>query len=118
MPLSALRHADHLSFSRLSPFPKREIIMTDTAFRPTLYLLDPCPFCFKVRVFLMEAGLTEKVEIRSFGQGEEMEAVRAELAPHLSKISFPAAELEPGRDRKSTRLNSSHSCATRMPSSA
>lgn len=71
--------------------------MTDTAFRPTLYLLDPCPFCFKVRVFLMEAGLTEKVEIRSFGQGEEMEAVRAELAPHLSKISFPAAELEPGR---------------------
>src|SRR3546814_15929090 len=26
-----------------------------------------------------------------------MEAVRAELAPHLSKISFPAAELEPGR---------------------
>src|SRR3546814_6184318 len=84
MPLSALRHADHLSFSRLSPFPKREIIMTDTAFRPTLYLLDPCPFCFKVRVFLMEAGLTEKVEIRSFGQGEEMEAVRAEIAPHLS----------------------------------
>src|SRR3546814_7853182 len=41
--------------------------------------------------------LFRAVEIRSFGQGEEMEAVRAELAPHLSKISFPAAELEPGR---------------------
>src|SRR3546814_4922263 len=29
-----------------------------------------------------------------------------------------AAGLMPGRDRKSTRLNSSHSCASRMPSSA
>src|SRR3546814_7560626 len=27
-------------------------------------------------------------------------------------------ENEPGRDRKSTRLNSSHQCASRMPSSA
>ena len=71
--------------------------MTDAAFRPTLYLLDPCPFCFKVRVFLMEAGLTDQVDIRSFAPGEEMDAVRAGLLPHLSKVTFPAAELEPGR---------------------
>src|SRR3546814_4608980 len=47
---------------------------------------------------------------------------------HPSEIEFPFAEKRrlPGRrrretlqsDRKSTRLNSSHSCASRMPSSA
>lgn len=71
--------------------------MTKTTFRPTLYLLDGCPFCFKVRVFLLEAGLTESVDIRPFAQGTELDAVRAELAVHLPKVSFPAAELEPNR---------------------
>src|SRR3546814_6140497 len=35
----------------------------------------------------------------------------------LERILY-AAKAHPGLDRKSTRLNSSHSCATRMPSSA
>src|SRR3546814_13422686 len=48
----------------------------------------------------------------------------APLAPPVPMISEPKAVREPyslqalNRDRKSTRLNSSHSCAHRMPSSA
>lgn len=72
--------------------------MTDTAFRPTLYLLQGCPFCFKVQLFLLEAGLADQVEIRSFAPGTpELEAARNELAPRLTKLSFPAAQLEPDR---------------------
>src|SRR3546814_9145953 len=39
--------------------------------------------------------------------------------PNQSSVAKAYAEFdEAGRDRKSTRLNSSHSCASRMPSSA
>jgi glutathione S-transferase len=72
--------------------------MPQSSFTPTLYFKNGCPFCFKVRLFLLEAGLTDRVSIRSFEPGtQEEEAMRAELAPHLARISFPAAELEPGR---------------------
>lgn len=72
--------------------------MTDTAFRPVLYLLDDCPFCFKVRLFLLEARLTDQVDIQAFAAATpEQEAARAAVAAHLAKVSFPAAELEPGR---------------------
>src|SRR3546814_7502247 len=43
---------------------------------------------------------------------------RAALAPlEISLVRLSGRSLA-GRDRKSTRLNSSHSCATRMPSSS
>src|SRR3546814_6149075 len=35
-----------------------------------------------------------------------------------SEITLPTGRDHLGKDRKSTRLNSSHSCASRMPSSA
>lgn len=72
--------------------------MSDPNFRPVVYFKHNCPFCLKVRLFLLEAGLTEAVEIRDFVPGSQQEVdIRAELGPHLAKISFPAAHLEEGR---------------------
>jgi glutathione S-transferase len=71
--------------------------MTDTPFRPVVYLKQKCPFCMKVRIFLMESGLWDRVEIRDLVPGTPQEqAIRAELEPKLEKVSFPAAQLEPG----------------------
>ena len=67
-------------------------------FTPTLYLKDKCPFCFKVRVALLEAGLWDKVNVREFVTGEPEEAaIRETLAPHFEKVTFPAAEVAPGK---------------------
>lgn len=72
--------------------------MTETSFRPTLFLKKGCPFCFKVRLFMLESGLSGSAEVHEFEPGTDGEvATRAVLEPHLSKVSFPAAELEPGR---------------------
>lgn len=66
-------------------------------FTPTIYLKDKCPFCFKVRVAIVEAGLTDKVIVRDFEPGDDQEAqIRETLAPKLEKVTFPAAEIEPG----------------------
>lgn len=71
--------------------------MTDPTFKPVVYVKQNCPFCLKVRLFLLEAGMMEAVEIRDFVPGSTQEEdIRAELGPHLAKVSFPAAQLEPG----------------------
>lgn len=72
--------------------------MTSETFKPTVYLKENCPFSFKVRLFLLESGLASEVESRDFTPGSAQEdAIRAELQPHLDKVSFPSAQLEPGR---------------------
>ena len=72
--------------------------MADASFRPVFYLKDKCPFCMKVRIFLLEAGLWDEVEIREVVPGTpEEQAIRAELEPKLEKVGFPAAQTEPGR---------------------
>lgn len=69
--------------------------MTD--FTPTLYLKQYCPFCLKVRIAVIEAGLENQVAVRQFAPGtDEEEAIRAELALHFEKVTFPSAQLEPG----------------------
>ena len=71
--------------------------MSSEPFTPVLYLKDKCPFCLKVLIFLLEAGLLDDVEIRSFVPGDaEEEALRNELAPHFEKVTFPAAQIERG----------------------
>lgn len=71
--------------------------MTNTGFTPTLYLKENCPFCLKIRIFLLEAGLGDQIRTRDFVEGSDEEAsVRAELLPHFEKVSFPAAQFEPG----------------------
>ena len=72
--------------------------MTDQGFEPVVYLKEKCPFCMKVRIFLLEAGLLDKVKVREFAPGtDEEQAIRGELSPHLEKVSFPAAQLAPGQ---------------------
>lgn len=67
-------------------------------FKPIVYLKQNCPFCMKIRLFILEAGLADDVETRDFAGGTPREdMIRAELAPHLSKVSFPAAQLQPGQ---------------------
>jgi glutathione S-transferase len=66
-------------------------------FRPVIYLKEKCPFCMKVRIFLLESGLRDSVEIKDFAAGTPREQeIRAEVAPHLEKLSFPAAQVAPG----------------------
>lgn len=72
--------------------------MNDLTFKPVVYFKQNCSFCLKVRLFLLEAGMMEAVDIRDFVPGSKQEEdIRAELSPHLAKVSFPAAQLELGR---------------------
>ena len=71
--------------------------MADTSFRPVVYLKEKCPFCLKVRIFLLESGLARDVEIREFAPGTpEEDSMKGELAPHFEKVTFPSAQVEPG----------------------
>ena len=66
-------------------------------FRPTLYLKASCPHCFKARLFLTEAGIADEFDVREFAPGDESEtAIRAELAPHFAKPTFPTVQIAPG----------------------
>jgi len=72
--------------------------MPNVEFKPILYLKQNCPFCLKIRLFVLEAQLADLVEIRDFVVGSKQEEdIRAELSPQLAKVSFPAAQLEPGQ---------------------
>ncbi len=72
--------------------------MTDTPFRPVLYLKDRCPWCLKLRLFLLEAGLIDRFELRVFVPGDALEAeMRAELEPHVEKVTFPIAQTALGQ---------------------
>jgi hypothetical protein len=69
-----------------------------STFKPTLYVLESCPFCFKLRLYLLESGLLDAADIFEFVEGTEKDdQVRAMLAPHFEKVSFPTAEIAPGR---------------------
>jgi len=71
--------------------------MTQSPFRPVVYLKSTCPFCLKLRIFLLEAGLLDRFDQRLFTPGDEEEdAIRAELAPHFDKVTFPTVQYAPG----------------------
>ena len=68
-----------------------------SAFTPVLYLKQGCPFCFKLQLFLLECGQLDRFTIREFVPGTPGEdAVRADLAPHVDKPTFPVARVAPG----------------------
>ena len=70
--------------------------MSETGFKPVLYLKRNCPFCLKVQLFLLESGQLGQVEARRFTPGtEEEDAIRATLAPHFGKPSFPTLQTGP-----------------------
>ncbi len=67
-------------------------------FRPIIYVKNSCPHCFKLRLFLLEAGLAEQFDLCEFSVGDEMEKnIKAELAPHFAKVTFPTVQYAPGR---------------------
>ena len=71
--------------------------MPAEAFRPTLFFNEQCPFCMKVRIFLLESGLRDSVDIKEFSPGSAEEtAIKQMLGTHLEKVSVPAAELSAG----------------------
>lgn len=72
--------------------------MSDTRSRPKAYLLKSCPFCLKLRIFLTEAGLADRVKYVTFDSGDEThQRLRGEMEAADRKPSFPAVEFEPGR---------------------
>ena len=72
--------------------------MTDASFAPVLYIKRNCPFCLKARIFLLEAGLLAKFEVKEFSAGTDDERIiKDELAPHFDKLSFPSSQVSPGR---------------------
>ncbi len=61
-------------------------------FKPTLYLKKGCPFCFKLRLALLEADLLGDVDIEEFAEGTTQQTtIRNELSGHFDKVSFPSA---------------------------
>jgi hypothetical protein len=49
-------------------------------------------------LFLLEAGLIGGFELRVFVPGDDLEAaMRAELEPHVEKVTFPIAQIAPGQ---------------------
>lgn len=70
----------------------------ETDFVPILYLKEGCPHCLKVSLFLLEAGIADRFETRTFATGDEREqAIRAELAKEFDKVTFPAVQFAPQR---------------------
>lgn len=69
-----------------------------TITNPKIYLLRPCPFCLKLRIFLTEAGIADNFRYVEFESGDEThQAVRNQMIEAGLKPSFPAAELEEGK---------------------
>lgn len=63
-----------------------------------VYLKNTCPFCLKLRIFLTEAGLADRVEFVTFADGDAThQSLRSRMQATGQEPSFPAAELEPGK---------------------
>ncbi|WP_026792508.1 glutathione S-transferase N-terminal domain-containing protein [Pleomorphomonas oryzae] len=65
--------------------------MLEVSSKPVLFVKHTCPFCLKLRLYLLEAGLLDSVILCESRTPEEEEAMRAELSPHLAKVSYPTA---------------------------
>jgi hypothetical protein len=73
--------------------------MATHGFKPKAYLKDGCPFSFKLWLFLVEAGISERVEIiRCNPRDPQFETLKQKLANGLgTPATFPTVEIEPGR---------------------
>ncbi|MEL4378452.1 hypothetical protein [Brucella cytisi] len=67
-------------------------------FGPTIYMKKACPFCFKLRLALLEANLLPGVELKEFEEGSaEMAAFKEQHSRTKRRVSFPIAEVEKER---------------------
>lgn len=63
-----------------------------------VYLKKSCPFCLKLRIFLTEAGLADKVDFTVFADGDAThQSLRSRMQAAGQEPSFPAVEFEPGK---------------------
>jgi glutathione S-transferase len=63
-----------------------------------VYLKKVCPYSLKLRIFLTEAGIANRVEFVVFTDGDAThQALRSQMQAAGQKPSFPAAEIEPGK---------------------
>ena len=63
-------------------------------------------------------GVAPTLSPRAEDYSEIFESFHASRATSIPVLDLPAVDEEGSEDRKSTRLNSSHNVASRMPSSA
>jgi glutathione S-transferase len=68
-----------------------EVPMSTASAKPVLFVKHSCPFCLKVRLYLLESGLLDTVVLRESRSSQEEDAMKAELAPHLPKVTYPVA---------------------------
>lgn len=59
--------------------------------KPILFVKHTCPFSLKLRLYLLEAGLLDTVSLRESRTPAEEDVMKQELAPHLAKVTYPAA---------------------------
>jgi hypothetical protein len=73
--------------------------MSTQSFKAKAYLKDGCPFSFKFWLFMVEAGLSDQIEVIRCNEADpEFETVKARIAAGLGKAaSFPSVEVAPGR---------------------
>lgn len=75
--------------NELAENPKPEV------FTPLIYMKKGCPFCFKLRLALLEANLLHGVELKEFGEGSaELAEFKKEHSSRYERVSFPIAEIE------------------------
>ena len=94
--------------------------MATQSFKPKAYLKDGCPFSFKLWLFLIEAGISDDVEvIRCNPQDPQFEAWKQKLANGLgTQATFPTVEIEPGRYQSDSDGLIQHFSRTRGVSSS
>jgi len=62
---------------------------------PTAYLKRSCPHCLKLRIFLTEAEIADRIEYKVFDDGDETHtALRARMEQDGQQPAFPAVEFE------------------------
>lgn len=73
--------------------------MSSHAFKAKAYILDGCPFSFKYWLFMVEAGLADRIEvIRCNPEDPNYDDLKAQLSEALGQqATFPTVEVEPGR---------------------
>lgn len=67
------------------------------AFTPVVYVRSGCPYCIKLRLFLLEAGLMDSVTLVEGQTSEEHQQFADMLAQTTGNASFPTAEIATGK---------------------
>jgi hypothetical protein len=105
----AKRQAAQQSARRMQPkgglarFPVRRTgsggTMSSLPFRAKAYLKEGCPYSFKFLLFMVEAGLSNQVELlRIEPDTPAFESLKAKIAAARgAPATFPMVEIEPGR---------------------